>query len=241
MTSANEQRDSNHFIVGALQLDPVTSDPIYPAEGDMWYRSDLNVIKMVRQGIITTFEAIGPSGPSGATGPTGPIGATGATGPAGGPTGPTGPTGATGTTGATGPTGATGAVGTTGATGPTGPQGETGPQGVQGLQGVPGMAGSTGPTGPTGAMGATGATGATGSTGPTGPDVTFVTNEIPGGSIDGSSQDFTLANTPITGSVMLYKNGLLQQITVDYTISGLNIHFATAPLSGSVLLAFYRM
>lgn len=57
----------------------------------------------------------------------------------------------------------------------------------------------------------------------------FVFNETPSGTINGSNVTFTLANTPTSGKVTVYKNGVLQAPTTDYTISGGTITFVTAP------------
>ncbi len=70
----------------------------------------------------------------------------------------------------------------------------------------------------------------------------FVDKEIPSGAINGSNTTFTLANTPVSGSEHLYLNGVLQESGAgnDYTISGVTITMATAPLSGEKLRASYR-
>lgn len=70
----------------------------------------------------------------------------------------------------------------------------------------------------------------------------FVFNEIPSGTINGSNVTFTLANTPTTGKVTLYKNGQLLAPTTDYTISGSTITYVIAPTTvggTDVLLANY--
>jgi hypothetical protein len=69
----------------------------------------------------------------------------------------------------------------------------------------------------------------------------FVDEETPTGTINGSNVTFTLANTPTAGSVKLYLNGIrLKQGANDYSISGLTITMTTAPLTGDLLLADYR-
>ena len=62
----------------------------------------------------------------------------------------------------------------------------------------------------------------------------FVDKETPSGSINGSNDTFTLANTPVAGSEHLYLNGILQESGGgnDYTISGATITMLTAPLTG---------
>lgn len=77
-----------------------------------------------------------------------------------------------------------------------------------------------------------------------GADVTageIITNEVPSGDINSSNTIFTLLNTPVTGTVNVYLNGLLQRpgTGLDYTISGDTITFAKAPHTGSDLLVSY--
>ncbi len=65
-------------------------------------------------------------------------------------------------------------------------------------------------------------------------------NETPAGIIDGSNNIFTLTNTPATGSLQLFLNGMYQTGGgEDYTLAGLTITFVNPPLSGSILRAFY--
>jgi hypothetical protein len=66
-------------------------------------------------------------------------------------------------------------------------------------------------------------------------------NETPGGTIDGSNTDFTLAAAPISGRLLLFRNGICLRPGVghDYTLAGSAITLADAPASGSNLLAFY--
>lgn len=71
----------------------------------------------------------------------------------------------------------------------------------------------------------------------------FVDGELPTGSINGSNRIFVLAQAPNpVGSLLLYRNGLLQRTTVDYTLSGNTITFlvAATPQSGDILVASYR-
>lgn len=71
--------------------------------------------------------------------------------------------------------------------------------------------------------------------------VALVRNEVVGGTINGTNTTFTIVGSAVTGSVELYKNGVRQNPGAgnDYTVSGNIITMATAPLSGSVLLADY--
>ncbi len=76
------------------------------------------------------------------------------------------------------------------------------------------------------------------------PGVTFVDQETPAGTINGSNTAFTLANTPSSpASVHLYVNGLRMSLGVDFTISGNAITFlsTSTPQPGDVLVASYRM
>jgi len=68
---------------------------------------------------------------------------------------------------------------------------------------------------------------------------TFVDNEILTGTKNGINLVFTLANTPITGSVHLF-NVIYMVPIVDYTISGNTITFVVAPDTGSNPIANYR-
>lgn len=71
----------------------------------------------------------------------------------------------------------------------------------------------------------------------------FVDGEPPTGPVNGSNRDFTLAQAPNpVASLLLYRNGLLQKRTLDYTLSGSAISFivAATPQSGDTLIASYR-
>lgn len=76
--------------------------------------------------------------------------------------------------------------------------------------------------------------------GPSSPS--FADAEVPSGTVDGVNAAFTLANAPSpVGSLMLFVNGVLQKAGgVDYTLSGTGITLGTAPLSGALLIAYYR-
>ena len=70
----------------------------------------------------------------------------------------------------------------------------------------------------------------------------FTYNEIPTGTVDGSNTSFTLADTPISGSLLLFRDGqLLKGGGDDYSLSGTTITMTTAPSTGSVLLATYQV
>lgn len=66
------------------------------------------------------------------------------------------------------------------------------------------------------------------------------TIETPSGTINGSNVTFTITTAPDpTADLLLFKNGLLmeQGASADYTLSGTTITMATAPATGSKLLA----
>lgn len=65
----------------------------------------------------------------------------------------------------------------------------------------------------------------------------FVTSEVPSGTINGSNTSFTLANTPVTGTIRLFRNGVR---TTAFTASGSTITMSAAPLTGDTLLVDYQ-
>ena len=71
----------------------------------------------------------------------------------------------------------------------------------------------------------------------------FIDGETPSGLVNGANTAFTLANapSPVT-SLEIFRNGLVQTIGVDYTISGSTITFVSlsTPQTGDTLQAFYR-
>ena len=67
----------------------------------------------------------------------------------------------------------------------------------------------------------------------------FADEETPSGTINGINTTFTLVNTPIAGSVKLYK-GIRMKLGVDYTISGTTITMINIPLIGEIMVADYR-
>lgn len=66
--------------------------------------------------------------------------------------------------------------------------------------------------------------------------------ETPSGAINGTNTIFTLANTPITGTEMVYYNGVLQDAGSgnDYTISGGTITFTFTPQTGDKIRVSYN-
>ena len=74
-------------------------------------------------------------------------------------------------------------------------------------------------------------------------NATFADGEMPGGAVDGSNASFNLANAPNpASSLALYRNGLLLERGLDYTVSGSTISFQSTdiPQPGDILQASYR-
>jgi hypothetical protein len=72
----------------------------------------------------------------------------------------------------------------------------------------------------------------------------FIDAEKPAGTPNGTITAFTLANAPSpTGSLELFRNGVLQTPGVDYTVSGSSVTFLSGsiPQTSDVLQAYYRM
>ena len=69
----------------------------------------------------------------------------------------------------------------------------------------------------------------------------FVYDETPSGTVNSSNVTFTIASTPVAGSLTLYRDG--QRLIAggaDYTLSGTTITFVTAPTTGSTLKVDYQ-
>ena len=88
---------------------------------------------------------------------------------------------------------------------------------------------------------------ADGTTGPCGAQgsgsMGYADAEVPAGAVDGSNAAFTLAAAPNpAASLQVYRNGLLQKESVDYTLSGNTITMQTVsiPVGGDTLLVWYR-
>ena len=69
----------------------------------------------------------------------------------------------------------------------------------------------------------------------------FIYGEVPTGAINGANAAFALANTPQSGTVRVYLNGVRQQVGAgnDYTISGGTVTFNGAPTTGDIVLVDY--
>lgn len=82
-----------------------------------------------------------------------------------------------------------------------------------------------------------------GEQGPPGPSgVAIVWGESPSGAIDGVNTLFSLAKAPSpSAGLLFFLNGLLQRqgIGNDFTISGVTIAMAFAPIAGDSLIATY--
>jgi len=69
----------------------------------------------------------------------------------------------------------------------------------------------------------------------------LIANEIPSGTINSGNTEFSIAYTPVAGTVVVHLNGLLQTpgSGKDYTISGKDISFTKAPRTNSEILVSY--
>ena len=64
--------------------------------------------------------------------------------------------------------------------------------------------------------------------------------EAPSGSVNGSNTSFTVSQTPATNSLLLFRNGVLQQAGgEDYSLSTATITMTTAPATGDSLQAWF--
>lgn len=72
-------------------------------------------------------------------------------------------------------------------------------------------------------------------------DSHIIDDETPSGIINGSNTAFVLAGDPNPlSSLKVYRNGMRQRVSEDYTISGRTITFTTAPVVGEIILCDYR-
>ena len=76
-----------------------------------------------------------------------------------------------------------------------------------------------------------------------GTNASFIDAESPAGTVDGTNTAFNLAQLPTSGSLSVYRNGLLQSVGVDYTVTGSAVTFlpASVPRVGDVVASFYRV
>ncbi|MGA2594987.1 MAG: hypothetical protein ABSH32_34245 [Bryobacteraceae bacterium] len=88
-----------------------------------------------------------------------------------------------------------------------------------------------------------------GSSGPCGagggaPGPSFSDGEVPAGAVNGANLAFTISAVPMpASSLALFRNGVLQKVGQDYSVSGNAIQFVSAsiPQPGDTLLASYRV
>jgi len=66
-------------------------------------------------------------------------------------------------------------------------------------------------------------------------------NEVPIGLVNGSNTTYILANTPVTDSLVVFLNGLMQEPGGgnDYTLASDTVTFTTAPETDDIILANY--
>jgi hypothetical protein len=87
---------------------------------------------------------------------------------------------------------------------------------------------------PQGELGYTGSKGDIGYTGSQGSSasINFVTRNYTG---NGSNTTFTITNGLTVNSVFVFENGIMQFPTTDYTVSGTNLIFVTAPTTNMAI------
>ncbi len=76
-----------------------------------------------------------------------------------------------------------------------------------------------------------------------GTTAAFVDSESPSGTLNGTNTGFTLSHIPSSGSLSVYRNGLLQTPGVDYSVSGSALTFlpASVPRITDTITAYYRI
>jgi hypothetical protein len=74
-------------------------------------------------------------------------------------------------------------------------------------------------------------------------NASFVDSDTLSGALNGSNAVFTISQLPITGSLAVYRNGLLQTAGIDYTLSGSTLTFMpnSVPHSTDTINAYYRI
>jgi len=83
-----------------------------------------------------------------------------------------------------------------------------------------------------------------GSVGPCGSNPVFVDLETPNGTMNGSNASFTLSMAPNpAASLLLFRNGLLQKVGMDFTLTGSSLSFlpGSVPQPGDLLQASFRV
>lgn len=67
-----------------------------------------------------------------------------------------------------------------------------------------------------------------------------IVNEVPSGTVNGTNKNFLLSSTPLTpGTVIVYLNGIKQELTTDYTFATATISFVNAPVTGQSVSVVY--
>ena len=69
----------------------------------------------------------------------------------------------------------------------------------------------------------------------------FIYNEIPTGIVNGINTVFFLSVAAKPGKHSVFRNGILQKSSIDYTIVGLTLTFTSAPLLGDDILVNYEI
>jgi hypothetical protein len=71
----------------------------------------------------------------------------------------------------------------------------------------------------------------------------FVINELPGGAVNGTNTIFTLASTPVVGTVEVFLNGqkLFPGSGNDYTVASGTVTLLTAPVTGDRVVTNYQV
>lgn len=69
----------------------------------------------------------------------------------------------------------------------------------------------------------------------------YIAREVPTGSIDGVNDSFSLANIPVSGSELVYLNGVLQNPAGDYGLTTDTVKFTVAPeVNDSILVTYLK-
>jgi hypothetical protein len=73
-------------------------------------------------------------------------------------------------------------------------------------------------------------------------DAKEIRNETPTGTIDGTNREFTLAQTPMTGTVQVFVSGLMMLPGTHFTVSGTTLTFTDPyqPITGEWVRVSYR-
>jgi hypothetical protein len=83
-----------------------------------------------------------------------------------------------------------------------------------------------------------------GTAGSSNSNAAFVDAETPAGTFDGANTTFTLSKIPFpASSLAVYRNGVLQTLGVDYTVSGATVTFlaGSAPKASDLVSTYYRV